>query len=266
MPPWTRLLSSYKNFSKTKPYICASITGFSVLSISDITSQKVSKWNTNYPYDYRRTVGLAMFGFLYYGFACRKIYFMYDKLFGMGKPILKSVIDCTLHTPFLLLPSFYFITGTCKGDSVHKIYEQLKSEWIVTASGTSAYWIPLMLISFRYMTPETRILYITSCSYIHKTALSWYTNRERVQNRMEKFDNNNNNNIDTNSNTDTNNQSSNTNNSNSNNNSNNNIKLQNKTNDKTKNVVYSHKLYLNRKTMADDDPKYVTSSKQAFQY
>lgn len=251
MPPLANMLRWYKTFSKTKPYICASLTGFSVLSISDVTSQKISTWNTSCPYDYRRTLGLAMFGLLYYGFACRKIYFMYDKILGIGKPVLKSVIDCTLHTPFLLLPSFYFITGTCKGDKPYKIFEQLKNEWIVTASGTSAYWIPLMLISFRYMTPETRILYITSCSYIHKTALSWYTNRERVKNRKNQFDNQSNNDNDNNNDNH---------NDNENNNENNENNIQN-----NENILLSHKLTINRKKPQTDNALCASSTKQ-FQY
>ena len=45
-----------------------------------------------------------------------------------------------------------------------------------------------MYISFRFFTPETRIFYITTCSFAHKTALSWYSNRTRCKQRMEEYD------------------------------------------------------------------------------
>ncbi len=39
-------------------------------------------------------------------------------------------------------------------------------------------------LRFKYLTIHTRILYITVFSFVHKTALSWYSNRQRVKERQ----------------------------------------------------------------------------------
>ena len=109
---------------------------------------------------------------------------MYDKLLGPGKAILKANIDCAVHTPFLLIPTFYFVTGTIKGQKVNEVAIQLRNEWFNASFYSWLYWTPLMYINFRYMSMQYRIMFIVTLSFIHKTGLSWYSNRERVKQRM----------------------------------------------------------------------------------
>ena len=172
----------YHQISNNKPYLTSMVTGGSILTLSDLTAQCVSsRFIDDYRFDLRRTLALCTFGTFYYGLVCRKLYFVYGSLFGPGRAMLKASIECGVHTPFLFIPCFYGITGTIKGQRPTDIYEQLKTEWWTSAPATMAYWYPMMWINFKYCTPETRILFISSMSLIHKSALSWYSNRTRVQ-------------------------------------------------------------------------------------
>ena len=160
------------------------MTGGSILTISDMTAQLVSsRFIDNYRFDLQRTFALGLFGTFYYGLIARKLYFIYESVFGPGRAMLKASIDCAAHTPFLLLPCFYAITGTVKGQSPMEIYEQFKAEWWTSSTASIAYWYPMMFINFKWCTPQTRILFIATGSWIHKSALSWYSNRNRVAQR-----------------------------------------------------------------------------------
>jgi len=157
------------------------MTGSSILTISDVTAQWISSWFTeHYRFDGQRTLALCLFGTFYYGLAMRKIYFVYESVLGPGRPVFKAVVDCAVHTPFVLLPSFYVTTGLVKGQRPLEIYEQFKREWWTSSTASVAYWLPMMVFNFRFCTPQTRILFISATAWIQKTALSWYSNRDRV--------------------------------------------------------------------------------------
>lgn len=179
----------YVQISSKKPYITAMITGGSILTLSDMTAQYLSSnFVKNYKYDFRRTVALGLFGTFYYGLVARKIYFVYELVLGPNKPMLKALIDCGLHSPFILLPCFYFMTGLIKGQSVNSITTQLSEEWWTSSTATFAYWLPMMWVNFKYCSPQTRIFFIATMSWAHKSALSWYSNRNRVKQRMQSLD------------------------------------------------------------------------------
>ena len=180
--------SDHVPFASVPPKpLSAMITGGSILSISDFTAQTVSsRFIDNYRFDTQRTLALCLFGTFYYGLVMRKLYFVYETAFGPGRPLFKAMIDCTVHTPFLLLPCFYAMTGAVKGQRPMEIYEQFKAEWWTSSTASIAYWLPVMLFNFRYCTPQTRILFISSTSWVQKTALSWYSNRSRVEQRAQQ--------------------------------------------------------------------------------
>ncbi len=83
------------------------------------------------------------------------------------------------------------MTGAIKGQSPNEIMSQLRKEWLTASLGSVVYWIPVMALNFRYMLPETRILFVTACSFLHKSALSWYSNRERVRKQRLAHENDN---------------------------------------------------------------------------
>eukprot|EP00483_Globobulimina_turgida_P011601 UN11623 len=181
--PLRLLHSNYLKISSNKPYFTAMVTGGSILTISDCTAQLItSKFRDNYKFDWRRTLALCTFGTFYYGLIARKIYFVYELLLGPSKPILKAFIDCAIH-PIIFIPFFYFITGTVKGQTPKQITLQLNNEWYTCYTAFFAYWLPMMWFNFKYCTPETRIFFIATMSFLQNSALSWYSNRNRVKQR-----------------------------------------------------------------------------------
>eukprot|EP01084_Bolivina_argentea_P307354 531241_1 len=136
-----------------------------ILGSADAAAQYLSTiYVDNYKYDVRRTMALSVFGFFYYGFVSRTIYWFYDIYFGPGKALTKTVVESLLHTYSIFIPSFYFITGTVKGYSVSEIKQQLKDEYFASAGGTMTYWLPLMYWNFKYCKLETRIFFVSTFS------------------------------------------------------------------------------------------------------
>jgi len=175
---------NYVAFSAKHKYIAAMATGGGVLTFSDLTAQCLSsRFVDNYTFDTRRTFALWIFGTFYYGIIGRSIYTVYEVMFGPKRAWAKAFMDIGPHTWMVLIPSFYFITGYAKGYDTAHITQQLRKEYLVSSSGTALYWLPVMYVSFKYCTVHTRILWITVFSFAHKTALSWYSNRERVKER-----------------------------------------------------------------------------------
>jgi hypothetical protein len=135
--------------SSTYPYVTASISAGCVLFAADVSAQLLT--NTTSVWDHKRTLSLSIFGFVYYGGPCKALYFLYDKVFSPKQFMMKAMIDCCVHTPFLLVPCFYYITGILKGDNVDNITSQLRKEWFVASTGSVAFWLPMQLICFRFV-------------------------------------------------------------------------------------------------------------------
>mmetsp|Transcript_32355 Transcript_32355/g.78552 ORF Transcript_32355/g.78552 Transcript_32355/m.78552 type:complete len:193 (+) Transcript_32355:213-791(+) len=138
--------------------------------------------------DWARTAGLAVFGAWHYGGPAKFIYLWYDRVFGKALTLrtaaYKTAIDVYVHSPFLLLPSFYLITGAVKGQSLSKSVEQLRREWYQAAFGTALFWTPVCWGNFLYVPQHSRILVVSVFSFIHKTWMSWLSNRDRHEERQ----------------------------------------------------------------------------------
>jgi hypothetical protein len=117
--------------------------------------------------------------------------------------------DVYFHTPFFLVPTFYFFTGMIKGPGVpntpfiwpenygqqeeipsvseqlQKIKTQLSNEWLEASFGSMLFWTPVQFINFTTVPQYARIPFITSCSFFHKSWLSWVSNRERRAEKAE---------------------------------------------------------------------------------
>merc|ERR1712087_633904 len=120
-----------------------------IVSISDLTAQFLtSRVNGHLQIDWRRTAALCVFGTFYYGLIARKIYFVDESFFGPGRALLKATVDCSVHTPFLLIPCFYTITGAVKGQSLEEMRVQLRDEWWTASTASIAYWLPMMWLNF----------------------------------------------------------------------------------------------------------------------
>ena len=96
----------------------------------------------------------------------------------------KMLVDVYLHGTLLLVPSFYVITGTIKGQSLQQVAQQYRAEWFTASFGTAMYWTPLCTLNFLFVPQHSRILVVAVLSFVHKTWMSWLSNRTRHRERL----------------------------------------------------------------------------------
>ena len=77
----------------------------------------------------------------------------------------------------LLIPSFYLITKLIMGRSVASTLKQLRREWWTASFGSALFWTPLCLYNFLFVPQHSRVVFVAIFSFIHKTWLSWLSNR-----------------------------------------------------------------------------------------
>ena len=90
------------------------------------------------------------------------------------------------HSPLLLVPSFYLITGHVKGQSLSATLAQLRDEWLTASFGTAVIWTPVCVLNFRFVPQHSRILVVSVVSFVHKTWMSWLSNRQRHGERLQQ--------------------------------------------------------------------------------
>eukprot|EP00403_Amphidinium_massartii_P008940 CAMPEP_0178424068 /NCGR_PEP_ID=MMETSP0689_2-20121128/28019_1 /TAXON_ID=160604 /ORGANISM="Amphidinium massartii, Strain CS-259" /LENGTH=211 /DNA_ID=CAMNT_0020045693 /DNA_START=29 /DNA_END=664 /DNA_ORIENTATION=+ len=173
--PLPRLGARYMEASKRRPHLTASLSASILLSLGDAGVQ----WLEGaHQLDTRRTLGMFAFGFLYVGGVQKKVYLLYDR-FLPGRYVVQTVVDCFLHFPFGILPSFYAITGTAKGQSIEQWSRQLQADWRTNVTSALAIWLPASMIGFGVVPQATRIPFVASVSFFHKAWMSHFSNRHR---------------------------------------------------------------------------------------
>lgn len=178
-----RIAAKYASFSSRRPYLTAGLSAMGVLGLSDFTAQYISQLGEPGPFklDRRRWCALVIWGTLFYGGPCRYIYTVYDRIWATGAKaaLNKSLADAFGNTFFLVIPSFYIGTGMMKGQTFNQACQQLQDEWIEAQFGSLLFWLPIGFANFYLIPLHSRILAVTVESFIHKTWLSWLSNRDR---------------------------------------------------------------------------------------
>mmetsp|Transcript_29666 Transcript_29666/g.84871 ORF Transcript_29666/g.84871 Transcript_29666/m.84871 type:complete len:235 (+) Transcript_29666:70-774(+) len=175
-----RLGERYARLSTNYPFPCSLLTAGSVLFTADVTCQTLSRGEGE-AHDWRRTAALTIWGTWHYGIPQKFWYMQLERHFGTGQAVKKMFFDVYVNTPFHLVPSFYFGTGLIRGEkTVKEIAEQLQREWLEVNFKTALFWTPLVTLNFRYVPQHSQILTICCASFIHKTWLSWISNREAL--------------------------------------------------------------------------------------
>ena len=80
-----------------------------------------------------------------------------------------------------MIPSFYLITFCLRGQEVRSTLAQLKREWWEAAFGSVLFWTPIQLCMFYYVPQHCKVAYVAAFSFIHKTWLSWLSNRDATR-------------------------------------------------------------------------------------
>ena len=57
---------------------------------------------------------------------------------------------------------------------------ELKREWPEAAFGSAIFWTPVCLLNFLYVPQHSRTVVVALCSFVHKTWMSWLSNRAAV--------------------------------------------------------------------------------------
>ena len=97
---------------------------------------------------------MAFFGAFYYGGPCKWLYMGYERFLGPGKIVLKTFLDVYIHLPFVVIPTFYAVTGTlAKGQPPAEIFAKLKAEWVTVSLGSFCFWTPTMVVAFKCVVP-----------------------------------------------------------------------------------------------------------------
>ena len=187
-------LGWYASVSTSWPFVVAGSTSSVILTAADACCQIFIQPADSY--DYRRTLGLAVFGATYYGGPCKLVYLGLDKFLGPTPQnvVAKTFLDVCVHTPLAVVPSFYFVTNSVKGIPLEDTVDQLKREWTTAAGGSLVFWIPAQLLNFALVPQHSKMLYVSSLSFAHKLWLSYLANRHAYHsvplsdNNFSRFD------------------------------------------------------------------------------
>eukprot|EP00747_Dinoflagellata_sp_TGD_P222603 gnl/TRDRNA2_/TRDRNA2_94307_c0_seq1.p1 gnl/TRDRNA2_/TRDRNA2_94307_c0~~gnl/TRDRNA2_/TRDRNA2_94307_c0_seq1.p1 ORF type:complete len:200 (-),score=24.56 gnl/TRDRNA2_/TRDRNA2_94307_c0_seq1:258-857(-) len=183
-----RIGECYARLSTQRPHLVAAATASSIITAADLTCQAVLQPDQDHGVDWVRTVAQGTFAAWHYGGPAKALYFWYDRIFGvlptMRTAALSTFFDVYVHSPFLLVPSFYLITGTIKGNNIEQCMLQLQQEWFTASFGTAVFWTPLCLLNFRYVPQHFRILTVAIGTFFFQTWMSWLSNRGRHEQRL----------------------------------------------------------------------------------
>ena len=178
----------YASLSDRHPHAVAAATACCIMGSADLTVQGTLQRDER-GIDWQRTAGIVAFATWHYGVPAKGLYLWYDRVFGVAPSlrtaITKMVFDVYIHAPFLLVPSFYAITGAIKGQSTEQMMAQLRDEWLTASFGTALFWTPVCTINFRWVPQHSRILVVSVGSFLHKTWMSWLSNRSRHKERLQ---------------------------------------------------------------------------------
>lgn len=142
-----------------------------------------------FKWDKRRTLSMMAFGSVWYGGPVKALYLGYARFIGEGTmraALTTAATDCSLHTPFLLLPAFYFSTGLLQGMSINQIKEKMQKEWFAASTGMVSFWLPVCTANFFFVPQHSRILFVGCFNFVNKTWLSWHSNRQRLAEQAEQ--------------------------------------------------------------------------------
>merc|ERR1719397_2175024 len=101
------------------------------------------------------------------------------------KKMSAALVDCGMVTPALMIPMFYLITMTIKGESLSNVWKRYKADCVEVTLGTFVYWFPIVSTNFYFVPHHSQILLIVVGSFIHKCWLSWVSNRYTNPNQSD---------------------------------------------------------------------------------
>lgn len=182
---WARRITIFYNRRMAvNPYATTMLTGAVIVPFGDFICQTATRGDKRY--DWWRTAGMLSFGLLYIGVFNAWLYRRYARWFSRVKNPVANLAcrvfaDTFIHVPLIWLPTFYFWTGTIKGESTEYISQKLQESYLMALLGSWAIWIPATSTNFHFVPPQMRILFMCTVSLIDKIRLSYMSNRSLVK-------------------------------------------------------------------------------------
>lgn len=181
---WRRVCQWYAEKSTERPYLAAFLTGGAMCSGADVFAQCLTTKDEKgrFKWDIRRTLSMMAFGSVWYGGPVKALYLGYARFIGEGTiraALTTAATDCSLHTPFLLLPAFYFSTGLLQGMSINQVKDKMQTEWFAASTTMVGFWLPVCTANFFFVPQHSRILFVGCFNFLNKTWLSWHSNKLR---------------------------------------------------------------------------------------
>lgn len=99
-------------------------------------------------FDVRRFGAVTVFTGGYVGVLCHHLYKVYPLLLGPSRPLACALLD-NVHCGLLYIPAYFYGVGLLQGDGLSAVRANLRRQWLETYVSCSAFWVPVMWITFR---------------------------------------------------------------------------------------------------------------------
>lgn len=179
-----RLSIFYNRRMAVNPYQTTMFTGALIVPVGDFVCQYFTRGDKKH--DWWRSAGMMTFGLMYIGVFNAWLYRRYVRWFKHVKNVrlnlaCRVMTDNLIHIPLIWLPTFYFWTGTFKGESTEEISGRLKESYLMAVLGSWLVWVPTNTLNFSIVPPQLRVLFMCCISLCDKVRLSYMSNRNLVK-------------------------------------------------------------------------------------
>lgn len=168
------ILASYNSILARRPIATKMLTASGLFFVSDIAAQKII--DRQKPIDWYQvgtTVAFAGGAFAVCG------HFWYSHILerafvgaGWGPALKKVAADQLLWAPVFLM-IFYIYSGLTDGLSVNAAFERAKPQYIPTMFANWKIWPFVHCVTFGFIPPEQRILFISFVNLFWNVYLCW---------------------------------------------------------------------------------------------
>lgn len=171
----------YMNQLETNPILTKAMTSLVGFTIGDILAQKFIE--SGKEYDIKRTITLAMFGFLIHGPTGHWFYGKLDNAIpgtGAAQVFSKVGIDQVLWNPIFGVMFFGYM-GAVQGQGVDGTINKIKSDLMTQVTGSWTVWPIAHAINFRFIPTSQRLLYINTIQIFYNMFLSIVGNKTKKE-------------------------------------------------------------------------------------
>lgn len=176
---WSRYLRSLER----EPIKTKAITSGTLAALSDITAQKLA---SNAPLNWRRTLALALFGFVWSGPSNHYWQLFTNQLFKGKKDAAsvaqKVLIDNLVYSPVFNLLVMAYIGTVVEGRSFSFVQTKIKRDFPALQMDSWKLWPLVSLILYKYVPLKLRVLFMQAIAFFWQTFLILKAKSAVVQN------------------------------------------------------------------------------------